>query len=1097
MQKSKLETAKILLRLIVIPFLLVSGVALGFQSTPSEHDLGDWPSSTHFQEMSSTSSNLNSVAVDGNNTTLIGRWANGPCYSTKIVGTTAYIGNGSYLDILNVSNPGSPIEMGKILLPSVVQDVIINGNYAYVADNEAGLRIINISNPNNPIETGYYDTGANASSVVVMGNYAYLADGWDGLRIINISDPVNPNEVGYYDTPYVAHSVVVNGDYAYIADGNSGLRVINVFDPSNPTEVGFLDTDGDAAGVFIEGNYAYLTDGPGGLRIIDIVDPSNPVEIGFYDTNNFARDVTVSGNFAYIADTGAGLRIIDITDKANPFEFGYFYTVGEAREVAISGSYAFVADYMDGLRIINISNPLVPFESGHFDTGSYAHNVAVNGNYMYVADFSSGLQIVNISDPSNPIVSGHYDAGGYAGDVTLSGNHAYVANWTTGLRIIDITDPSNPFESGFYDTGGQAYGVAVSGNYAYVADFNAGLRIIDISNPANPVETGFYQTNDYARSVAVSGNYAYVADYSDGLRIIDISNPANPFECGFFDTESYATDVTVMGNYAYVADSDDGLRIIDISNPTAPVEAGSFNTAFYATGVDVSGNYAYVADGYYSGLRIIDISDPANPTESGFWTSGVYSYGVTVSGDYVYLSDGENGVQIIQFNPPAVLLPQIALSADTLSAFPGDTVLVAVNCILPTDSTFSSMEFSFSGFQESLTFIGIETNGSLVGNAGWEVFTNNTSSLLITASGGVNEISGSGTLYWLKFFIPNVLNPGFIPVTITSALFNETPFDIIFDNGGVNVLAPIFYGDVSLNGEVRAYDAAMILKYLVGTEQLNNRQLWNANVSMDMSVSALDASIIFQYVVGLVDTLPVDGSQIQLLASGEVNLTDNETAPGSSLDIPVYLTNGGNILSFECQISFDPDVLTPTADFITLSDNNSSGFTIETDATTGLLKIAGASANPDGTNGTFATLHFNVSNAFAINQSTTVTIESMKFNDNIEQLDISATFTGVTGTTPDLSIPNAYALNTNYPNPFNPSTTLRYDLPGQGLVRFTIYNQLGVEVRTLINQDQSAGYHSVVWNGRDNSGKQLGTGIYFYRLDVNGFSQTRKMVLLK
>jgi hypothetical protein len=85
----------------------------------------------------------------------------------------------------------------------------------------------------------------------------------------------------------------------------------------------------------------------------------------------------------------------------------------------------------------------------------------------------------------------------------------------------------------------------------------------------------------------------------------------------------------------------------------------------------------------------------------------------------------------------------------------------------------------------------------------------------------------------------------------------------------------------------------------------------------------------------------------------------------------------------------------------------------------------------------------------------------------------------------------------NYPNPFNPSTTIRYTLPEAANVRLTIYNVLGQEVRTLVNAAQSRGVHSVQWDGRDASGRQAATGVYIYRLEAGQFVATRNMVFTK
>ncbi|MCK5453841.1 MAG: T9SS type A sorting domain-containing protein, partial [Calditrichia bacterium] len=91
-----------------------------------------------------------------------------------------------------------------------------------------------------------------------------------------------------------------------------------------------------------------------------------------------------------------------------------------------------------------------------------------------------------------------------------------------------------------------------------------------------------------------------------------------------------------------------------------------------------------------------------------------------------------------------------------------------------------------------------------------------------------------------------------------------------------------------------------------------------------------------------------------------------------------------------------------------------------------------------------------------------------------------------------------------YPNPFNPTTTIRYGLKQASDVKLKIYNLLGQEVRTLISAQQEAGYQSIVWDGRDNRGTPVASGIYIYQLAANpatgvgqSFMSTRKMILMK
>jgi len=93
--------------------------------------------------------------------------------------------------------------------------------------------------------------------------------------------------------------------------------------------------------------------------------------------------------------------------------------------------------------------------------------------------------------------------------------------------------------------------------------------------------------------------------------------------------------------------------------------------------------------------------------------------------------------------------------------------------------------------------------------------------------------------------------------------------------------------------------------------------------------------------------------------------------------------------------------------------------------------------------------------------------------------------------------PKEYALSQNYPNPFNPSTKIQFSLPEQTKVAIRIYDMLGREIKTLINSEQSAGRHEVNWNGDDDLGHKVATGVYMYAISTNKFVQTKKMILLK
>jgi hypothetical protein len=95
------------------------------------------------------------------------------------------------------------------------------------------------------------------------------------------------------------------------------------------------------------------------------------------------------------------------------------------------------------------------------------------------------------------------------------------------------------------------------------------------------------------------------------------------------------------------------------------------------------------------------------------------------------------------------------------------------------------------------------------------------------------------------------------------------------------------------------------------------------------------------------------------------------------------------------------------------------------------------------------------------------------------------------------AVPATYELSQNWPNPFNASTVIDFGLPEDGHVAFGVYDVLGRRIRVLIDGYRPAGYHSVTWNGRDNNGREVASGIYFYRLTTKAFTESRKMVLVK
>ena len=97
----------------------------------------------------------------------------------------------------------------------------------------------------------------------------------------------------------------------------------------------------------------------------------------------------------------------------------------------------------------------------------------------------------------------------------------------------------------------------------------------------------------------------------------------------------------------------------------------------------------------------------------------------------------------------------------------------------------------------------------------------------------------------------------------------------------------------------------------------------------------------------------------------------------------------------------------------------------------------------------------------------------------------------------EITAPETFELSQNYPNPFNPETKIRYQLPNSGKVVVKIFDILGREVKSLVDEKLEAGFHEVTWNGRNNSGTRVSSGVYYYQIRSGEFKHTKKMILMK
>ncbi|MGD2091652.1 MAG: hypothetical protein PVH61_36095 [Candidatus Aminicenantes bacterium] len=398
-------------------------------------------------------------------------------------GKYVYLATKSRLLVLDITKPAAPKEIGSCSSGSsehFIGDIKVIGNYAYLASGCCGLQVVDISNPESPIRVGsfLYPAYGSALGVHLDGINAYVAYASSGLQVVNISKPNSPTRIGFYDvSPGTVSGLDSRGNYVYLATSDDGLKVIDLSDPSSPQLKGINDgTKKTITRVHISGSCAYVISKHKDLQILDISDPSSPEVLGNYEVSS-ANDVYVVGNYAYVAEGGEDLLVIDISDPSAPGLVGAYDYSFYGVTLYINGNYVYLGGY-GGLLVLDRSNPAPPVKIGEYNTTGYVLDVYVNGNYAYAANGEAGLQIIDISNPASPEKIGSYDTPGYANNVFVSDDYAYVADDGRGLLVIDVSAPSSPTLMQSYRTRGEVKDVHVNDGYIYLADGKSGKLLI-------------------------------------------------------------------------------------------------------------------------------------------------------------------------------------------------------------------------------------------------------------------------------------------------------------------------------------------------------------------------------------------------------------------------------------------------------------------------------------------------------------------------------------------------------------------------------------------------------------------------------------------
>ncbi len=304
---------------------------------------------------------------------------------------------------------------------------------------------------------------------------------------------------------------------------------------------------------------------------------------------------------------------------------------------------------------------------------------------------------------------------------------------------------------------------------------------------------------------------------------------------------------------------------------------------------------------------------------------------------------------------------------------------------------------------------------------------------------------------------------------------------------------------VSMAADLDGSNEIDILDIAIITEIYDYPSEYDAVIDLnsDGTIDILDIAVITE-VYGQVAS---KGAPVKIVNNGvnissSIKLASTMSDFGDNFTMTIAAEQVKELAGYQFAVSYNPNdyelALVNEGDF--LSSNEGTSLFIYNDKTEGRVIVAGILFDISDKiavegSGIFATLIFN----WIGDEVSELTVDNIKLMDTNQRLNVLEQQI----LEKPIALPTEFNLAQNYPNPFNPVTTIKYALPKSVDVEITIYNILGQKVKTVLNEPQKAGFKNVKWDGTNDYGLKVGSGVYIYRLRAGDFVDQMKMVFLK
>ncbi len=667
-----------------------------------------------------------------------------------------------------------------------------------------------------------------------------------------------------------------------------------------------------------------------------------------------------------------------------------------------------------------------------------AHELALANGLLYAVD-EAGLRIFDIAVPDDPVLVGELSIPG-ASCLALHGDFAYVGCEDADFRSVDISNPAAPLSVNGLTIPRPATDIELAGDFAYVTVGPAGLQVLDISEPGAPAIHTIVDTPHHAQGLAIQGDYAYIADRQN-LVVIDIGDlPTAPLPIRDRPGPSLIS-VAVAGDYAYLLDTTFGLYIYDVGDPLDPQYVDNLAGAGEGR-MQIVGDRLYA--GIFPGLRILDISLPASPVEICAVNSSGSTDGLVVDGDHIYQAIRSPGaIDVIDASNPE-RPPE--LGEIELNGWPYHIAMVPPYAYI--SSRFYGLrvvDTADPGSMLDLGFVpGVEYSRQVIVEGG-----------LAYVAG---EYDGLYVLDLEKLAMPQLLSQQ----TMGGSLVRIAKQGDMLYAANWNGLRVVDISDPLDPDVVGFLDTAWDAHYLAahGDRVLlaTTLELLLVDVSLPSSPQIVETFDI------RAKSLEIVGDLAYVSTLGHLEIYSLAALPELPLVSSTLLPNFCISMSFAGELAY--------------LAMGSGGLQV--------LDVADPAA------------------PWSVGSSDFWPMGVFPGEDQLFMVDtrslralpLHCSLTAVEDSPPFADDPAR--LHANVPNPFNPSTRIHYTLAETAVVRLSIHDCRGRLLRILrAEAPQEAGRHELIWEGRDERGRRLGSGVYFARLAVDGRVLGRSMILLK